>query len=66
MVSTLVLGYVIVVVVAVALLQAAKRGDESMERDRRALARARKARAPLRVVSEDDPERETVVSGRAG
>ena len=67
LVLALVLGYVIFVAFVIALLKAAKRGDEAAAREYRALVRRqrRKARAPLKAVSEDDPERK-IPTRRAG
>ena len=67
LVLALVLGYVIFVAFVIMLLKAAKHGDEAAEREYRALVRRqrRRARAPLKAVSGDDPERK-IPTRRAG
>ncbi len=62
----LVLVYVLVVAFALALVRGAKRADGAAEREHRALKRQmRKAGAHLRVVEDDDPDRD-IPSRRAG
>jgi|RhiMetdeSRZDD1v2_1073273.scaffolds.fasta_scaffold4544405_1 hypothetical protein len=66
-VSALVLGYVVFVVIVLALLAAAKRTDEAIERDREALLRSKRARASYPSPREpDEGTRERPVRSRAG
>lgn len=62
----LLFAYVVVAAFVLALLHGAKRADEAAERELRALKRQmRRAGAHLRIVRDDDPDRD-FPSRRAG
>jgi hypothetical protein len=65
-IALFVLGYVVVLVVALALLRTAKHADEAADREYDAAVRSLTRDPSFRVIGEHDPDREIVLRRRTG